>query len=173
MSGDFYKLFPDTEYILICHLDAWIFRDELDFWCNQGYDLIAAPWIMKPIYNYFPFKQFYKIRSMLSPKFYARSWVNNKIGNGGLCLRRVSACIKACNVYSKEINHFIEQGYNEDKFWAVIPQDFKYPSVRTALHFSFDIKPALCYRLNNKKLPMGCHGFIATWTFWRKFISLK
>ena len=35
-SADFYSLFLAYEYMLICHVDAWVFRDELDFWCNQG-----------------------------------------------------------------------------------------------------------------------------------------
>ena len=29
MSEAFYQLFSDCEYILICHTDAWIFRDDL------------------------------------------------------------------------------------------------------------------------------------------------
>lgn len=42
MSADFYSLFNDYEYILICHVDAWVFRDELDDWCRRGYDHVAA-----------------------------------------------------------------------------------------------------------------------------------
>lgn len=29
MSEAFYQLFADSEYILICHTDAWIFSDQL------------------------------------------------------------------------------------------------------------------------------------------------
>ena len=35
LSAAFYDLFADTEYILICHTDAWIFRDELAACCDQ------------------------------------------------------------------------------------------------------------------------------------------
>ena len=38
MSKDFYSLFADTEYILVCQPDAWIFRDELEKWCRKSYD---------------------------------------------------------------------------------------------------------------------------------------
>ena len=48
MSESFYDLFGDTTYILICHLDAWIFRDEVLRWCETGYDLVAAPWPTRP-----------------------------------------------------------------------------------------------------------------------------
>ena len=43
MSSEFYRLFEDTEYILICHVDAWIFTDNLAAWCAKGYDVVAAP----------------------------------------------------------------------------------------------------------------------------------
>ena len=42
LSEEFYASFPDTEYILICHTDAWIFRDELGDWCRRGYDCVAS-----------------------------------------------------------------------------------------------------------------------------------
>lgn len=35
LSREFYQLFNDTEYLLICHTDAWIFRDELEDWCKK------------------------------------------------------------------------------------------------------------------------------------------
>lgn len=46
MSPEFYQRFCDTEYILICQLDAYIFKDELTKWCEKGYDYIGAPWII-------------------------------------------------------------------------------------------------------------------------------
>ena len=51
LSEEFYASFPDTEYILICHTDAWIFRDELGDWCRRGYDCVAAPWLRRPLYD--------------------------------------------------------------------------------------------------------------------------
>lgn len=43
-SFEFYKRFQKFKFILIYQLDAWIFRDELKYWCNKGYDYIGAPW---------------------------------------------------------------------------------------------------------------------------------
>ena len=51
LSEEFYASFPDTEYILICHTDAWIFRDELGDWCRRGYDCVGAPWLRRPLYD--------------------------------------------------------------------------------------------------------------------------
>lgn len=45
MSPGFYKSFEKYEYLLICQLDVWVFKDELEFWCQKGYDYIGAPWM--------------------------------------------------------------------------------------------------------------------------------
>lgn len=63
MSESFYQLFADTEYILICHTDAWIFSDQLQEWCQKGYDLVAAPWPTRPRYRHFPMKQFIQLKN--------------------------------------------------------------------------------------------------------------
>lgn len=177
MSRAFYELFPDTEYILICHLDAWIFRDELADWCSKGYDIVAAPWPTRPLYNHFPFKQYLQWKQHKADSRIVRSRMYGRIGNGGLCLRRVEAFCNACTTYSKEIAYFLSQSetnelYNEDIFWALVPAEFHYPTVEEALRFAFDLKPALCYSLNHHHLPMGCHGYMhrSRLRFWRQFI---
>ena len=165
MSEAFYQLFDDTDYILICHTDAWIFSDQLQQWCQADYDLIAAPWPTRPRYKHFPMKQFIQLKKWLctSPNKISRLQMYDKIGNGGLCLRKVSAFRKACRQYAKEIQYFNSQAdsmHNEDIFWALVPTDFRYPSVETALQFAFDLKPRVCYQLNHQQLPMGCYGFM-------------
>lgn len=57
-------------------------------------------------------------------------------------------------------------------FWALIPKEFHYPDVQTAIQFAFDLKPRVCYTLNHKELPMGCHGFMhkSRMNFWKPFI---
>ena len=62
--------------------------------------------------------------------------------------------------------------YNEDIFWALIPENFNYPSENEALRFAFDIKPELCYKLNRHCLPMGCHGYMhkSRMKFWKRYI---
>ena len=177
MSESFYDLFGDTTYVLICHLDAWIFRDEVLRWCETGYDLVAAPWPTRPRYNYFPFKQFLQLKKYLfASKRIIRSQMYGKIGNGGLCLRKVEAFKVACRSYASEIAYFLskpEDGlYNEDIFWALIPKELKYPTVEEALQFAYDLKPKVCHYLNHKQLPMGCHGFMhkSRIRFWEPFI---
>lgn len=74
MSLKFYKRYKQFNYILIYQLDAWVFRDELDYWCDKGYDYIGAPW-------------FEGLHKPTGFKIIG-------VGNGGLSLRRVSAHLK-------------------------------------------------------------------------------
>jgi hypothetical protein len=74
MSLDFYQRFRQFKYALIYQLDAYVFRDELKYWCNKGYDYIGAPW-------------FEGYNLPISTTIIG-------VGNGGLSLRKVSGAIK-------------------------------------------------------------------------------
>lgn len=37
LSPSFYKAFSNYEYILIYQLDAWVFKDELQYWCKLDF----------------------------------------------------------------------------------------------------------------------------------------
>ena len=42
LNPAFYRRFLDYDYVLICHLDAFVFKDELLEWCERGYDYIGS-----------------------------------------------------------------------------------------------------------------------------------
>jgi hypothetical protein len=42
LSPDFYDRFLSYRYILICHLDAFVFKNDLDAWCERGYDYVGS-----------------------------------------------------------------------------------------------------------------------------------
>ena len=77
-SKDFYLRFNSYKYMLIYQLDAWVFRDELLYWCDKDYDYIGAPIFYA--YN----------KSNFTTKFMG-------IGNGGFCLRKISHCLNVLN----------------------------------------------------------------------------
>ncbi|MEG1611485.1 MAG: DUF5672 family protein [Alistipes sp.] len=178
LSAAFYDLFADAEYILICHIDAWIFRDELSAWCDRGYDCVAAPWVRRAIYDLPIVHHWMAWRcdwAARKSKF-VRQMLYGRVGNGGLSLRRVASFRAACDTYKEvvdkhkcETHHF----YNEDVFWAVVPTDFHYPTCGEALLFAFDTNPSYCFKLCNHQLPFGCHSWSKPrmWRFWQKFIS--
>lgn len=107
MSEEFYNLFTNTEYLLICHFDAWIFRDELSQWCQKRYDLVAPPWPVRIRYRYFPFKQFMYLRQIFSPEKIFHSQLFEKIGNSELSLQNVSSRRITYQQYADKIAFFL------------------------------------------------------------------
>lgn len=176
LSKDFYDQFINYEYLLICHVDTWCFRDDLEKWCNMGFDHVAAPWPLRPRYEHFPLKQLLKLKLWLkAPYKNIHCELFNKIGNGGFSLRRVKIFRDLCIQYSKEIEYYKSHSdhlHNEDVFWALVPKEIKVPSIQEALNFAFDCKAELCYKLNNFCFPMAAHGFNRPKNrkFWQPFI---
>ena len=165
LSSAFYGRFLDSEFILIYQLDAFVFRDELAFWCSKGYDYIGAPWLKKPIYH---LPVISTINAMIAVYYRLRQKKSkhalyNKVGNGGFSLRKTASFYNATQTYHAKITDFFQQKqshlFNEDVFWATEIPDFSYPSVSEALRFSFDKYPHYCFRLTNSQLPFGCHGW--------------
>ena len=180
LSREFYEMFTDYEYILICQTDAWIFRDELEQRCDAGYDYVAAPWPKRKIYDRPLIRHYLKIRKFFfrSQKRIIRQQGFNKVGNGGLSLRRVDSFIAACHRHAEVIEIFKQHEgtlYNEDWFWSIIPRELNYPTLEVALGFSFDIRPQMCYELSGGKLPFGCHGWYKKRNieFWGPIIEKK
>lgn len=169
LSSEFYQRFSDCQYILICQLDAYVFTDELIKWCNKGYDYIGAPWLVRPIYNFPLLALASWIKKQYCNLFHRpNSQITNfKVGNGGFSLRKVSSHLQA----TSKLKHIIEEYlahtknhiFNEDVFFSVEVNRhglcFTYPTYSEALQFSFDKYPALCYELNNSRLPFGCHSW--------------
>lgn len=165
LSKEFYERFGDCTYILIYQLDAYVFRDELQEWCKKGYDYIGAPWLQQPFYR-LPIiscimrliHTYYKHKGKPS-----KQDLYNKIGNGGLSLRKVASHYRVTCEQEKCISHYLKQQrhhlYNEDVFWATEANGFVYPGVQEAISFSFDKYPSYCYKLNNRELPFGCHSW--------------
>lgn len=72
LTQAFYLRYIDFDYMLIYQLDAWVFYDSLQYWCDKGYDYVGAP-------------HFYPQGEGVSKEFIG-------VGNGGFSLR----CIKYC-----------------------------------------------------------------------------
>lgn len=197
LDQSFYKQFIDSEFILIYQLDAWVFRDELEYWCKQGYHYIGAPW---------------------SHKNGKGEVMIGGVGNGGFSLRHVVKSIevldeaKKCREsgdYRSKVLNPINSSHNktlaislinndptkissqgsfteamrtgkvlhaEDGYWAgaarVLVKDFKIPSGDIALKFAMEGEAPTLYSRNNNTLPFGCHAWGArTPNFWNQHIK--
>ncbi|MDD4656967.1 MAG: DUF5672 family protein [Bacteroidales bacterium] len=183
LSPEFYKPFLESKYILVYQLDSYVFTDTLEQWCNKGYDYIGAPWIKRSIYDAPIIKQYMALlksikKSLNKPD---RQELFNKVGNGGLSLRKVKSHYNAAIECQEVIEEFNSKKryhmYNEDVFWSILINShtktpFQYPTHIEALEFAFDKHPKYCYKLNNNRLPFGCHGWSKKemLTFWKDII---
>lgn len=160
LNAGFYECFNNYEYMLIYQPDSWVFRDELEYWCDKGYDYIGAPYLnISKNEDYFN---------------------NCLIGNGGFSLRKIIFFINICNKYK----YIAEKIYNknnsyigEDHFILKIMEyniklDINLPSYKDALNFGFEMNPSYQYQINDNKLPFGCHAYkkIVGKDFWDNFI---
>ena len=191
LSKTFYERFIQYEYILICQLDAYVFRDDLIYWCNKGFDFVGAPW----------FDADWNVESYLH---------EGKVGNGGFSLRRVEAFLSyfngkkhvvPLNQIAKHINFrakphtrwfvwlLMAMGWhnspksfannyqrNEDGFWCGYLERTNYelflPSVQEALEFAWERFPSEIFKKIGH-LPFGCHAWkkYEYETFWKQYIQ--
>lgn len=157
LSQELYKAFLDYRYMLIYQTDAFVFQDELDKWCDQGYDYIGAPWLGMT----WPKKPRSFIDRVLEKSRITRRLRKTRlVGNGGFSLRKVSTSLLALKILKDMVNDFKD---NEDHFWALdaarLLPFFKTPSVNVAVGFAFELNPRLAVELNHGNLPFGCHAW--------------
>lgn len=165
LTKEFYYEFSNYKYILIYQLDAFVFKDDLDKYCNKGYDYIGAP--MHSFY-------FYRAWSLIRDSGY--------VGNGGVSLRKISSFIRGLD-YLDEVYERIgleQDGYlAEDSFFSFLGLSKKYsfdvPDIDEALEFAieYDVNEAFC-RVKSGKMPFAVHGWSKNQykDFWAKYINV-
>jgi hypothetical protein len=189
----YYEAFRDYEYILIYHLDALVFSDDLMEWCDAGWDYIGAPWV--PCSD--------------------APWVREPaVGNGGFTLMKVESCLRVlynryqhdplaywadlliCNRHrlnpvfkfletltrlfprARPLDWALRRESSEvanDLFWAFYAArflpDFRVAPVKDGLRFAFEAAPRMCFELNRQQLPFGCHAWARyDRAFWEPYL---
>ncbi|MFD0791989.1 DUF5672 family protein [Mucilaginibacter litoreus] len=96
----FYERFLSYKFILICHLDAFVFNDELEKWCQLDYDYIGSV-IYNPVFN-LKNTLWRRLTGFVSPEYF---------GNGGFGLKKVSTYYNITKKFKGYINlyHFIRK----------------------------------------------------------------
>ena len=160
----FYARFLPYEYMLVVHMDAFVFRDELEKWCRAGYDYAGAV-IYNPVWQN-PGSALRRLTGFNYPEYF---------GNGGFSLKKTSTFHRLTTRFRFYINayHWVRRrrklGFLDDLFLA---QHFP------KLSASFRIMPkALAQQFgaayefgnaedlpftnqDNDTLPFGIHGWI-------------
>ena len=187
LSEEFYSRFLAYEFMLIYQLDAFVFRDELDYWCKQGYDYIGPPWRIEIDFDS-KIKEFIwnvkkkialwlDLKEDLYGKYGPKEIIMKRsVGNGGFSLRRTKKLLSMIPKNQAKIQEYLEKvkthpAYNEDMFWGIelnryLPQ-LNIPDWRTALKFGVEHLPQKAFQLNGG-LPFGCHAWdIYETDFWK------
>lgn len=193
LSQYFYRRYIKYDYMLIYQLDAWVFRDELMYWCNKNYDYIGAPWKLDVLNKIVCF----------SPEHG---------GNGGFSLRKVSSFIELTNqgisdkdIYTQKslsgiyklkkkkkfISNFLNipyflfywimqkkllgrEIYNEDliiaKYAKLFLPQFRFASRMDSSRFSIESFCEEFYQLNNNICRLALIIIGQTWIFGQKWL---
>jgi Protein of unknown function (DUF5672) len=187
LSSRFYAAFEQFDFVLIHHLDAYVFRDELTHWCRCDFDYVASPW----------FEDF---------ELSGDDAQIVGVGNGGFSLRKVQTFLRITrqfdaaparhfpNALARRIPYrmravlrvgvlplvgalrvgrerrealfvFLSRGFtaNEDVFWGMrVPAGlpwFRVAPAEVGLAFGFEMKPRQLFERRGHELPFGCHGW--------------
>ena len=162
LSADFYKKFTQYKFILIHQLDAYVFKDDLLYWCSRNFDYIGAPHPQHTNqHGDIQFlKSYTKFIKTINNAFGTSLTVSNA-GNGGLSLRKTAKCYWLVKLLRGKVNKWGKN--NEDgffKYWGnLLNPFFRLPNDKTALRFSIEQLPADALVQLDNQLPFGCHAF--------------
>lgn len=185
LNVDFYRRFSDYKYMLVHQTDAFLFKPELQYWCDKDYDYIGAPWLKPHKLKKAKFHSFllnvcpwiFSHQRKMQIRYY------NNVGNGGLSLRKIETFINilesentqsTLSIYlANQISGIV--AYNEDIFWGLegpmLHNNFKKPDWHEAMYFALEKCPTYAYNLMNKQLPFGCHAPLThEFEFWQDYI---
>lgn len=184
MSPTFYEAFQ-KKYILICQTDAFIFKDELAYWCKKNYDYLGAPWLRSrekiPFLKWIWDKIGYTCKTLINYKGNKKwqkdkSLLYNAVGNGGLSLRKREKFIEVLKHLPHVVDLYLKPEnkstfYAEDVFFSIEPlrnrMSFSKPHYQEACLFAIENKQEKALGFNPQKLPFGCHRWNKEKDFWR------
>lgn len=162
LSYEFYKCFERYNYMMIYQTDCWIFKNEIDKFCDMGYDYIGPP-----IYSKYSFWPSFKIGS------------RPMVGNGGLSLRKISKMLQITDPNGYIYNKFGKEQYEKFDVEDVVICDLfahmiymNIPDYKVAEKFGFDFFPENknAEELIKSTNPMACHRVFMLFNAWKTFI---
>lgn len=184
---EFYINFKDYEYVLLYQLDVLVFSDQLKYWCEQGYDYIGAPWF-NPTIGRLSCKKgsvlsganggfsLRKVNSFLKVIRLAKNEATRYSNNPLIRKLWFVLAVLTGQSHRKWLKaEPVCYPFNEDGFWSYEApkylKDFKVAPFKVALKFGFEVSPKKYFKLNNSRLPFGCHAWEKYGKeFWKPYI---
>ncbi len=194
---DFYARFTKYKYILVHQLDAFVFRDALEYWCEQGYDYLGAPWFERgsqstaadPLIEWggnggLSLRRTEAFVAALTPPFpnakvrtWAELWLKHRkrslVAKAARLPRMIGKFHHKSNLYG---NYISQPKMFEDGFFSfVVPRvfpEFKVAPAAMGMFFAFECQPRRLFELTKGELPFGCHAWERyDIDFWRPFME--
>lgn len=194
----FYRNFTDYEFVFFYHLDSLAFSDQLHEWCKAGLDYVGppwmkcadSPWVDRPRVGNGGFTllkvesalKVFDRRYRMEPSTY---WLDLFTRHSpGWFVKFLEKCqrgfpnFKVINLLLREwveINDPATYNRNNDIFWSdfatyYLPE-FRVASFSEGLRFAFEVSPTTCLKMNDGKMPFGCHAWPRyDRNFWEQFL---
>jgi len=194
ISKYFYNQFKDYEYLLTYELDAWVFRDELLYWCDKEYDFIGAPWfegytdiksenVVPGANSGFSLRKVRSTRNIVSRierlKKIRNFWYKSKFQGIVRFERLIKLKLSLFKIKDTANPNYLLHGHwshNEDYLLSSLApsvfNDYQTAPFVDAMRFSFEGRPSLLFEQNRNKLPFGCHAWEKYEPeFWQSYIQ--
>ena len=188
-SPGFYRAFEDYEYIFFYHLDALVFRDELEKWCDEGYDFIGPPWIVTEqtpwvkepgvgnggfalfnvrnklevlyrIYEHDPLRYWMRYVTMFPKLAWAPMFCCRALYKLGLRIKLLEGIIFE---WKATLFKSSSWGRSPDVFFGTrakrYDERWNPAPWDLALKFAFEADPPRCSELAGGHMPFGCHAW--------------
>ena len=163
LSPEFYQRFQaGYSHILIVQTDATVLRDELDYWVQQPYHYIGAPW---------PKGWSYPLKGILNDGSEPRC--SALVGNGGFSLRSIEKVLWLLKEFPIARQEWVDSGFPEDLFISLsasVSSFFLVPNIRVAARFSIELNPDLWFSMGVKH-PFGVHAWQNNKKIWEPVIK--
>lgn len=187
LNKKFYEIFKNYDFMLVYQLDALVFSNQLEKWVSSGYDFIAAPWF-KPVIGFLSHKTGYppsggnggfslrNIQKLLKVLDLVNKSATRTSKHPFIRKLWFISALLLGKSHGIWLNAPTDNyPFNEDGFWSLeapkYDSSFKVAPFKIALQFAFERYPAKCFKLNNKKLPFGCHAWKKyDEEFWKPYI---
>lgn len=196
MSRQFYKRFLDYKYILIYQLDAYVFRDELNYWCSLKLDYIGAPIVtssefegtasikylkgrngglsLRKTRSHYNSFNYYLVLKIV--KWMFETWEQSKHIKSHTTIKPINFLVTCLLKALKQSSNIEKIQMNEDGYWSIVVPcvnwKFRVADVDQAMRFAFEKDPDILFKMNNFQLPFGCHAWQKYDTsFWKRYIK--
>lgn len=153
LSRELYLEFQvNYSHVLILQTDAIILKPELNYWIDQPFDYIGAPW-----------KNGFQLQ-IKTKRFPIEEGVlcRAHVGNGGLSLRRINSCLNLFEEFSDSHSDWVHHGHAEDLFFSFLGSMSSFyvlPNILQAAKFSHETDADYFYTLIGNEYPFGVHGY--------------